>query len=63
MTAPFFPAGFRATDDNDNPLAGGQYRYFAAGGPRAIRHKEGHERGANGDFRKRRHDGERWLWA
>lgn len=38
MTAPFLPAGFRATDSDDNPLAGGYILFFAAGTttPKAV---------------------------
>jgi hypothetical protein len=37
MTA-FFPAGFRLTDDDNNPLAGGSLRYYGAGTttPKAV---------------------------
>jgi len=31
MTAPFLPGGFRATDSNDNPLAGGYILFYEAG--------------------------------
>lgn len=35
---PFYPPGFRATDADDNPLAGGYYLFFAAGTstPKAV---------------------------
>ncbi len=38
MTKAFFGAGFRATDSDDNPLAGGTARYYAAGTttPKAV---------------------------
>lgn len=38
MTQAFFPVGFRATDADDNPLAGGYLLYFAAGTttPKAV---------------------------
>lgn len=38
MTAPFLSPGFRATDADDNPLAGGSIRFYAAGTttPKAV---------------------------
>ena len=38
MTAPFLNPGFRATDSDDNPLAGGTIRFYAAGttAPKAV---------------------------
>lgn len=38
MTQAFFPVGHRATDADDNPLAGGYWLYFAAGTttPKAV---------------------------
>jgi hypothetical protein len=38
MTQFLLPPGFRATDDDDNPLAGGYYRFYAGGTttPKAV---------------------------
>jgi hypothetical protein len=38
MSGPFLPAGFRATDADDNPLAGGYYKFYAGGTttPKAV---------------------------
>lgn len=38
MTAPFLPPGFRGTDSDDNPLAGGYIKFYQAGTttPKAV---------------------------